>query len=186
MLSKYYKILDLPYGASQEQIKKAYRKKAKHLHPDVSNSPESSAKFQEVHKAYLALTSNEQPTDLGLKTKKYKYTPKAPTDPKEYKWWYQETRKKAREYRSQQNEKYSNDPTYIAFRKKQRKLAYLLGALLFFILGAPLVFGTVYIFSENIDLELWLGFAVIYLCSFIIFFIGRKRSLRGPYKTQTN
>jgi DnaJ-class molecular chaperone len=37
-IAKYYKVLDLPYGADFEQVKAAYRKLMKKYHPDLHGS----------------------------------------------------------------------------------------------------------------------------------------------------
>ncbi len=50
--SDYYKILDLPPDASVEDIKKAYRKKARLFHPDINNSPDAINIFISVTEAY--------------------------------------------------------------------------------------------------------------------------------------
>ncbi|SLN69132.1 Chaperone protein DnaJ [Roseovarius gaetbuli] len=52
----YYEVLGLSKGASAEEIKKAYRKKAKELHPDRnSDNPDSERQFKEAGEAYDAL-----------------------------------------------------------------------------------------------------------------------------------
>lgn len=52
----YYDVLGVNRGASEEEIKKAYRKKAKELHPDRnSDKPEAEGQFKEVNEAYDAL-----------------------------------------------------------------------------------------------------------------------------------
>ncbi|WBU63974.1 molecular chaperone DnaJ [Paracoccus aerodenitrificans] len=52
----YYETLGLSKGAEGEEIKKAYRRKAKELHPDRNGSdPDSEAKFKEVNEAYDCL-----------------------------------------------------------------------------------------------------------------------------------
>ncbi len=56
--SDYYRILDLEYGSSVEQIKKAYRSKAREFHPDINHNPEAKDKFVEVTEAYEFLISN--------------------------------------------------------------------------------------------------------------------------------
>lgn len=51
----YYDILGVPRTASLEDIKKAYRKLARTLHPDVSKAPDAEARFKEVGEAYATL-----------------------------------------------------------------------------------------------------------------------------------
>ncbi|WP_294606833.1 molecular chaperone DnaJ [Roseovarius sp.] len=52
----YYEVLGLSKGASAEEIKKAYRKKAKELHPDRNaDNPDSERQFKEAGEAYDAL-----------------------------------------------------------------------------------------------------------------------------------
>jgi curved DNA-binding protein CbpA len=48
-----YKIIDISFGATEEEIKKAYRKQAKIHHPDVGGNPET---FKQVRKAYEILS----------------------------------------------------------------------------------------------------------------------------------
>jgi len=57
-LTEYYKILGLPVNSSVEDIKKAYRKKARLYHPDINPSPEAKDLFIEVTEAYDFLISN--------------------------------------------------------------------------------------------------------------------------------
>jgi curved DNA-binding protein len=57
----YYKILGIGKNASQEEIKKAYRKLARKLHPDLNpNDKEAHKKFQQVNEANEVLSDPEK------------------------------------------------------------------------------------------------------------------------------
>ena len=67
MARDYYSILGVPRDASAEQIKRAYRKLARELHPDVNPDAEARQRFQDVTAAYEVLTDPQkrQIVDLG-------------------------------------------------------------------------------------------------------------------------
>jgi curved DNA-binding protein len=56
----YYASLGLERGASDADIKKAYRKLAHKYHPDVSKDPGTEAKFKEIAEAYQTLKDPEK------------------------------------------------------------------------------------------------------------------------------
>ena len=51
----YYKIMGVGRDASQDEIKRAYRKLARKYHPDVSKETDAEARFKEVNEAYEVL-----------------------------------------------------------------------------------------------------------------------------------
>jgi len=56
-----YSILSVPRGASEKDIKSAYRKLAKELHPDRNqNNPKATARFSEVTRAYDLLSDKDK------------------------------------------------------------------------------------------------------------------------------
>ena len=56
----YYKILGVSRDASEDDIKKAYRKLARKYHPDVSKDANSKEKIQEVSEAYETLRDKDK------------------------------------------------------------------------------------------------------------------------------
>uniref|UniRef100_A0A3B4WTZ2 DnaJ heat shock protein family (Hsp40) member B1a n=1 Tax=Seriola lalandi dorsalis TaxID=1841481 RepID=A0A3B4WTZ2_SERLL len=52
----YYKVLGIAKGASEDEIKKAYRKQALRCHPDKNKSPGAEDKFKEIAEAYDVLS----------------------------------------------------------------------------------------------------------------------------------
>jgi molecular chaperone DnaJ len=55
----YYELLDLDRGAPDAEIKRAFRRKARELHPDVSPDPDAQERFREVAEAYEVLSNPE-------------------------------------------------------------------------------------------------------------------------------
>lgn len=57
----YYKILGIDKGASQDDVKKAYKKLARKFHPDLNpNDPDAHRKFQEINEANEVLSDPEK------------------------------------------------------------------------------------------------------------------------------
>jgi curved DNA-binding protein len=56
----YYQIMGLERGASQDEIKRSYRKLARKYHPDVSKEPDAEERFKEIGEAYEVLKDPEK------------------------------------------------------------------------------------------------------------------------------
>ncbi|WP_176358313.1 molecular chaperone DnaJ [Mycobacterium persicum] len=67
MARDYYGLLGVSKGASETEIKRAYRKLARELHPDVNPDEAAQAKFKEISVAYEVLSDPEKRriVDLG-------------------------------------------------------------------------------------------------------------------------
>ena len=61
-----YEVLGIQRGASEDEIKKAYRAKCKRWHPDLNpNDPTAEEHFKEVQAAYDAITKGETGPQMG-------------------------------------------------------------------------------------------------------------------------
>jgi molecular chaperone DnaJ len=65
-VADHYEVLGVSRDASPDEIKKAYRRLARELHPDVNPSPEASERFKLVTHAYDVLSDPQQRQQYDL------------------------------------------------------------------------------------------------------------------------
>ena len=62
----YYEILGVKRGATESEIKSAYRKLARKYHPDVNKTKEAEAKFKDINEAYEVLGDKQNVKDMTV------------------------------------------------------------------------------------------------------------------------
>jgi curved DNA-binding protein len=69
----YYATLDVERNASQDEIKRAYRKLARKYHPDLSKEPDAENRFKEVAEAHEALIDVERRAAYDTSAERFAY-----------------------------------------------------------------------------------------------------------------
>ena len=72
MFVDYYEILEISVGATENEIKIAFRKQATKWHPDRNNGKDSTIRMQLINEAYLILKDKEAREKYDSEYKKFK------------------------------------------------------------------------------------------------------------------
>lgn len=113
MIDKYYQILGVEKNATLSEIKKAFRQRAKTLHPDVNERPDAQEKFILLTEAYEYLQNlrtgkiyNQKRQAFSQPKSRYKSYPDWQQNERE------KTRQRAREYSRMQYEAFTKSDFY--------------------------------------------------------------------------
>lgn len=60
MTETFYDVLEVPADADEREIRRAYRRKVKEWHPDVSDHPDASERFRKIRRAERVLTDPDE------------------------------------------------------------------------------------------------------------------------------
>lgn len=68
-MKDYYKILGVEETSSQEEIAKAFKQKARKLHPDINHAPDAKERFQEITEAHDILSDKKKREEYDMMRK---------------------------------------------------------------------------------------------------------------------
>ena len=141
MVKEYYEILEVDKTSELVDIKRAYRKKAKLLHPDVNNRPDAHEKFILLNEAYEYFQNRK--TGKVYDQKKHAYTKASKRYRNDRAWQQKErenARKRAREHAKMKYEAFTKTRFYqttVALNVLIDFFSLLMVAFIF--IGAPLI-----------------------------------------------
>jgi len=169
-MAEYYKVLRINKGASDAEIRKAYRDMAKRYHPDLNKDPDAKKKFMEANEAYEMLIDRRKRYSYDVRrkarskmsrshTRKYAEEPDTAYDD-----WVASARERANTHSQMPYEKFMNTSFY-----KRTSMVFSVYFLLILIIGVFLIFYPGYRWVKYDDSDAL--FAILYLVPIGIGFI---------------
>lgn len=70
-LTDHYQLLDVSFNASEDEIRRGYRRMAMQWHPDRNKSPDATRMMQEINQAWEILGNPESKAEAKRQTSKY-------------------------------------------------------------------------------------------------------------------
>jgi hypothetical protein len=128
-VKEYYKILNLNYGASKNEVKNSYRQLAKKYHPDINPSHDAKVNFIKVNKAYdvlINLPEDYFAKELERKRKSEQYRTKNNFHDEEFRRRTRDRAKAKFEQKKQQQEDFKKSGFYDMFLLLQYLLHYVI------------------------------------------------------------
>lgn len=154
-------LLGIAANASKAEIKKAYRKKVKSVHPDVNPSKTAHEEFVKLTDAYDVLVngpkvapSTSRQTSNAPQDPFVKYARQysAPTDPAEYREWIKVAKARAKKAMEDLNARKAEDDSFIL--EKMRKWTFIVAL---FMVGISSFFAYDILFTEETHREIKTG-----------------------------
>lgn len=130
-MSHYHSVLGIPSSATKEEIKKAYRKKARQYHPDINPAPDAHERFIEITEAYECLTNFRSPKN----TKKQKPVSKEDLENMRR----EKARKRAAYYAKMKYEKFTQTAYYKKSQAANVVFDHLFLLISIFLICAPIL-----------------------------------------------
>jgi len=158
---KYFQTLGLRPGASKAAIKKAFRQKAKELHPDVNPSPDARDRFIAADEAYDYLIDNFE----RIHTQKRKSKSKKQSTYKTQHAWdpnsRERSRERAKQYANMDFDEFMRTDQFKSADKPQGFSDYLSLALMVLVVVVIPVLATIFNGIRGLIFSIFIAFATV-------------------------
>jgi hypothetical protein len=159
VIQDYYQTLGIPLNASVEEVKKAYRRKAKELHPDLNPAADAKERFIELSKAYEFLLFYKSSGKEGTRPNPAR-TPQTPkpqngaphthwnqkthqSQAHQWEWNEAEAQKRAEAHARMKYKEYVNSPHYKETKAFETAVAQIFTLFAFAMLVVPGLLGLI-------------------------------------------